>query len=138
MTIKIENGEIRLSSGRVMHAHGGVLGLRYDSYGVGHPTNAFRLTAGYDNTMSEDLAYPDADEDQLTAAERHEIASFMANLWLRWGPPVEDVGPSGIDYVCGKVVEPTGSSFVVSSSSTLMPTPVTLYSTRPRALIVVL
>lgn len=69
-------GEFTLSTGRVIRAHRGVLGVDQTSKA---------LYVGYNDVLEEE---PDPDIDlpvpRLTAEERREVAEFMIKRWNEW------------------------------------------------------
>jgi hypothetical protein len=80
-----------LSTGRLIHANRGILGLRP---GPVEPWET-RITEGYDGDI-EPGARVQADNDEqwltenpeqriLTAEERKEIAEYMSEQWMKWG-----------------------------------------------------
>lgn len=64
---------LTLSTGRVVDAHDGVLGL----------TDAGDLVEGYDSTL-ESAWMPGTDDEEFTDAERVEIADAVIARWQAW------------------------------------------------------
>lgn len=78
-----DNNTYKLSSGRIMHAEDGVLGLGPD---------ADILYPGFDvrrHRESSDGSSHDDDEQvqELTSDERLEVAAEMIWRWFRWSRP---------------------------------------------------
>lgn len=72
--------KIILSSGRIIRANRGVLGLSLTVAGGG------QLFEGYDGEVWEDYGPdPEPGDAPLTADERREIAKRMIDAWRKWG-----------------------------------------------------
>jgi hypothetical protein len=78
-----DNNKYKLSSGRIVHADDGVLGLGPD---------ANLLYPGYDARRHRESADGSSHDDdqhghELTAEERLEVAAEMIWRWFRWSRP---------------------------------------------------
>ena len=84
-----DNDTYKLSSGRIMHAEDGVLGLG---------PSADILYPGYDGRRHESSDGDSHDDDQqmqeLTADERLEVAAEMIWRWFRWSRPASETSPA--------------------------------------------
>jgi hypothetical protein len=65
---KVENGELFFSSGKVVKAYAGVIGLSPDCE---------RAYGGYDQDIHEE-------NDELTSDEKIELADYMIGQWQKF------------------------------------------------------
>jgi hypothetical protein len=74
------NAVIKLSTGRELHATGGVVGISL----TGRGEEAASVYDGYDGHLS---TYSEGVESMvsLTGAERRELAALMVERWHKWG-----------------------------------------------------
>jgi len=88
-----DKGQYTLKSGRIIHAHGGILGLAPPNGGKSSG-DVLAFYDGHDGVRYDES--PDRDEldfedsrpykltQKLTQEERYEIAVEMINHWLHW------------------------------------------------------
>jgi hypothetical protein len=73
--VKIENGKVIFSSGRVRNAYRGIIGLSPEG----------DVTEGYDGGFwTSDIPDSDIHDDPLTQADLVELADFMIARWTEF------------------------------------------------------
>ena len=73
---RISENEFKLSTGKVIVANNGILGITENN-----PTLIYE---GYDGYLATEKFEPDPEEVDLTNEEVKELADYMVNLWKRW------------------------------------------------------
>lgn len=94
-----DKGQYTLKSGRIILAHGGILGLAPpdDSNSSG---DVLALYDGYDGVRGDELRFVDSPPymvtRDLTQNERYEIAAEMIYRWLRWSDAINGGGGESV------------------------------------------
>lgn len=70
--MEIKGDQVIFSTGRVLTANGGVIGLG---------SSAQCALEGWDGQLEPDPFY---DEEALSESERHELADYMIDLWTKY------------------------------------------------------
>jgi hypothetical protein len=84
--IHVDRDHYRLSTGRVIYANGGIIGLAPE--GNARDTREWRdgVSEGYDGGIMTGTDPDDYDDEgPWTDAERAELAAYMVELWRQWG-----------------------------------------------------
>lgn len=83
------NEEIRLTSGRVIYANHGLVG-------IAETANGFELGTGYDQQLPWPPQQPWMEPgDALTVAEAKELADLMIDVWIRFKASLKMINNSG-------------------------------------------